>query len=200
MMRWDIINGLINKFNYKSYLEVGAQNTITGNFAKIQVDKKISIDPYPTGPIDFQGTSDEYFKMLSPDVKFDIIFIDGLHHSEQVLLDIENSLNHLSQDGTIVCHDCLPHTEKMQLREDTGGEWTGDVWKAIATLNVSRNDLRIEVVNTDYGCGIIKRGSNVPHIPTGDYLTYSYYAEHKTELLNVISPQDFISKYLMESE
>lgn len=200
MMRWDIINGLINKFNYKSYLEVGAQNTITGNFSKIQIEKKISIDPYPTGPIDFEGTSDEYFNTITNDTKFDIIFIDGLHHSEQVLKDIENSLSHLSYDGTIVCHDCLPTTEKMQLREDSGGEWTGDVWKAVATLNVSREDLRIEVVNTDYGCGIIRRGSNIPHTPIGEYLNYSYYATHKNELLNVISPQDFYSKYIMGAQ
>lgn len=196
MMRWDIINSFIKKHGYKSYLEVGAQNTITGNFSKIDIEKKVSIDPYPPGPIDFKGTSDEYFNQLNQDVKFDIIFIDGLHHYDQVLIDIENSLKHLSFDGVIVCHDCLPSTEKMQLREDSGGEWTGDVWKAIAILNVSRTDLQIDVVDTDYGCGIIRRGSKIPHTPVGDYLNYPYYTEHKNELLNVISPMQFIEKYI----
>ncbi len=191
MMRWDIINTLIKKFNYTSYLEVGAQNTITGNFSKININEKISIDPYPTGPIDFEGTSDEYFAQLDQNKKFDIIFIDGLHHAEQVLIDIKNSLKHLSENGTIVCHDCLPYTEKMQLREDPGGEWTGDVWKAIAELNVSRNDLFIKVVDTDYGCGIIRDGKNVPYVPTGEFLTYEYYNSNKSELLNVISTSEF---------
>ena len=196
MMRWDIINNLIKRERYSTYLEVGAQNTITGNFSKIEIEKKISMDPYPTGPIDFEGTSDEYFNRLNADVKFDIIFIDGLHHSDQVLKDIENSLKHLSPDGTIVCHDCLPHSKQMQLREDLGGEWTGDVWKAIAELNTTRNDLRIKVVNTDYGCGIIRRGSNTPYSPVGDYLAYEYYEQHKNEMLNVISPHEFIQQYV----
>ncbi len=191
MMRWDIINTLIQKFNYTSYLEVGAQNTITGNFSKININEKISIDPYPTGPIDFEGTSDEYFAQLDQNKKFDIIFIDGLHHSDQVLIDIQNSLKHLSQHGTIVCHDCLPHTEKMQFREDLGGEWTGDVWKAIAQLNVSRDDLWIRVVDTDYGCGIIRNGENIPYISSGDFLTYEYYNSNKSKLLNVISISQF---------
>ena len=48
----------------------------------------------------------------------------------------------------------------MQARDDHGGEWTGDVWKAIAELRVETIDLDIKVVDTDYGCGIIRRGTN----------------------------------------
>jgi hypothetical protein len=126
-------------------------------------------------------------------VKFDIIFIDGLHHNNQVLKDIENSLNHLSENGTIVCHDCLPTTELMQERDDHGGEWTGDVWKAIAQLRVETIDLDIKVINTDYGCGIIRRGTNLPYqINVENYKTYSYYDKHKNEMLNIISTEQFI--------
>ena len=137
----------------------------------------------------FVGTSDQYFDFISPDTKFDIVFIDGLHHSNQVLKDIENALNHLSDNGTIVCHDCLPTTEKMQERNDHGGEWTGDVWKAIAELRVERIDLDIKVVDTDYGCGIIRKGTNIPYITNENYKTYTYYSNNKNELLNVISTE-----------
>ncbi len=189
--RWDVINILIRKNNYKSYLEVGTQDP-TSNFNKIEIQHKVSIDPFPRGEVTFVGTSDEYFESISEDVKYDIIFIDGLHHNDQVLKDIENSLNHLSNSGIIVCHDCLPTTEHMQERNDYGGVWLGDVWKAIAELRVERIDLDIKVIDTDLGCGLIKTGTNVPHMTNENYLTYSYYNLHKWQLMNIISVDDFL--------
>lgn len=192
MKRTDIINALIQKYGYKSYLEVGTQDP-TSNFDLINAECKVSIDPFPRGEVTFVGTSDEYFESIAEDVKFDIVFIDGLHHNDQVLKDIENSLNHLSDNGTIVCHDCLPTTELMQARDDHGGEWTGDVWKAIAELRVERIDLDIKVVDTDYGCGIIRQGTNIPYEPSAaDYKTYSYYSINKYRMLNIISPEQFV--------
>ena len=189
--RWDVINTLITKNNYKSYLEVGTQDP-NSNFCKIQAEHKVSVDPFPRGEVTFIGTSDEYFTSITDDIKYDIIFIDGLHHNDQVLRDIENSLNHLSDNGTIVCHDCLPTTELMQSRDDNGGEWTGDVWKAIAELRVERIDLDIKVIDTDFGCGLIKPGTNIPYMTNENYLTYSYYHLHKWQLMNIISVEDFL--------
>jgi hypothetical protein len=190
MKRWDIINEIIKKFNYKSYLEVGTQDP-KSNFDKIDIQHKISIDPFPMGEVTFVGTSDEYFESITDDVKFDIIFIDGLHHNDQVLKDIDNALNHLSENGTIVCHDCLPSTEKMQERNDHGGEWTGDVWKAIAKLRIDSIDLDIKVVDTDYGCGIIRRGTNIPFETNEYWETYRFYESNRNRLLNVININDF---------
>ncbi len=82
MKRTDIINALIQKYGYKSYLEVGTQDP-TSNFDKVNAECKVSIDPFPRGEVTFVGTSDEYFKSISDDVKYDIIFIDGLHHDDQ---------------------------------------------------------------------------------------------------------------------
>jgi hypothetical protein len=191
MKRTDIINVLIQKYGYKSYLEVGTQDP-TSNFDKINAECKVSIEPFPRGEVTFVGTSDEYFESITDDVKYDIIFIDGLHHNDQVLKDIENSLNHLSENGTIVCHDCLPSTERMQVRDMHNGEWTGDVWKAIAELRVERIDLDIKVVDTDYGCGIIRRGTNIPYQTNDNYKSYYYYSMNKWNMLNVISSEQFI--------
>ena len=58
-------------------------------------------------------TSDEFFEQNKE--KFDIVFIDGLHHSEQVYKDILNSLNILNEDGTIICHDMNPTEEFRQI-------------------------------------------------------------------------------------
>jgi hypothetical protein len=190
MKRWDILNLLVKRFNYKSYLEIGLQDP-NSNFVKIDVDYKISVDPNPQGECTFIGTSDEYFESITDDTKFDLIFIDGLHHYDQVLKDIENSLKHLNEGGTIIVHDCLPTTERMQERDDHGGEWTGDVWKAISILRMERIDLSIYTINTDYGCGIIKRGTNIPY--ENVELNYNYYDENKYKLLNVIEIKDFYS-------
>ncbi len=196
MLRTDIINILIQRFGYKSYLEVGTQRP-SGNFNKVNAEYKFCVEPYPPADsvqfIDFIGTSDEYFESIGDDTKFDIIFIDGLHHYEQVLKDIENSFNHLNENGTIVVHDCLPTTEIMQEREDRGGEWTGDVWKAIAILREETIDNDIKVVNTDYGCGILRKGTNIPYEPSiQNYLNYSYYTNNKENMLNVISVENFL--------
>ena len=101
-------------------------------------------------------------------------------------------MKYLSDNGTIVCHDCLPTTEDMQARDDHGREWTGDVWKAIAELRVETIDLDIKVVDTDYGCGIIRRGTNIPYETTANYKTYSHYSMNKWNMLNIISPEQFI--------
>ena len=191
MKRTDIINFLIQKYGYKSYLEVGTQDP-TSNFDLIQAETKVSIDPFPKGKVTFVGTSDEYFDSIDNTIQYDIIFIDGLHHDDQVLRDIHNSLNHLSDNGSIVIHDCLPMTERMQERDDHGGEWTGDVWKAIAELRVESIDLDIKVVNTDYGCGIIRRGTNIPYKTNEVYKSFGYYATHRDNLMNIISIEQFI--------
>lgn len=190
MKRWDILNLFASKYNYKSYLEIGVQDS-NSNFKKVEIDNKVSVDPYPVNECTFIGTSDEYFESITEDTKFDLIFIDGLHHCEQVLRDIQNSLNYLNEGGTIMVHDCLPMSERMQEVEDNGGEWTGDVWKAISILRIERDDLKIYTINTDYGCGIIQRGYNEKHEKVN--LTYSYYKENKYKLLNIIEVDEFIN-------
>jgi hypothetical protein len=194
MKRHDIINSLIAKFNYENYLEIGTQAFV--NFNKVQILNKVCIEPFPNPHFNpklytFIGTSDEYFKTINKNTLFDIVFIDGDHTKEQVLKDIENSLNHLSENGTIVCHDCLPSTELMQSKQIVEGAWTGDVWKGIAKLRIERADLDIKVVDTDMGCGIIRRGINVPHEPKEDWENYSYFQNNKKEMMNVITTKEF---------
>lgn len=198
MKRTQIINALIEKYQYNSYLEIGTYDPAL-NFNHINARHKVSVEPFPLPGtnISFIGTSDEYFTSINADVKFDIVFIDGLHLHEQLTLDIENSLRHLSTKGIIVCHDCLPTSEAMQTREDSGEQWTGDVWKSIAKLMVSSSDLEISVVDTDFGCALIRPGKNIPYQTNGnDYLSFEYYSKHKEHLMNVISKVTFWRHYL----
>ena len=55
--RWDLIKYLINKNNYKNYLEIGCdQNQL---FSKIEIENKTGVDPESGGNI--KTTSDDFF-------------------------------------------------------------------------------------------------------------------------------------------
>lgn len=204
MNRIEIINGLIQKNGYTKYLEIGVQ---AGDcFRAIQCEDKIGVDPDTGSAATHKLTSDDFFtrvlakpnwiKQGAKNSKmFDIIFIDGLHHADQVEKDIINSLKVLNEGGTIVIHDCLPTSKRMQeipLQEQC--EWTGNVWRAFLKFRSERKDLEMCVVNCDWGCGIIRSGKqetiNVQNP------TYEDFVLHKNEWMNVISPEQFKAKYL----
>jgi hypothetical protein len=93
--RTSIINHLIKKYNVKNYLEIGIRDG--ANFNQIKLKNKYGVDPEPSsdckGESIFLMTSDEYFDYIKESkIKFDLIFIDGLHLEEQVTKDIQNSL------------------------------------------------------------------------------------------------------------
>jgi len=196
MQRFDILNLLSSKYGYEDYLEVGSQ--YLNNFNRIQVKNKTSVEPYPPeefkSQIDYLLTSDDYFEQLDKDVKFDLVFIDGLHHWEQVIKDVENSLDHLKEGGSILCHDCLPTTEREQLRDDPGGSWMGDVWKAMFVLMKTRPDLEINIINTDCGCGLIQRGKQMTVNFDDSDMDWNFYLNNRNRVLSIISPSDFIKK------
>lgn len=192
MNRIQIINNLIHKNGYKSYLEIGVRDGDC--FRQINSNDKVGVDPDKASAATEFVTSDEYFD--KSDKKFDIIFIDGLHHSDQVIKDIENSLNHLNEGGTITMHDCLPTNEFMQLIPlTTQNEWTGDVWKAYLKYRQERSDLSMYVINCDWGVGVITRGNQNP-VQIDVDINYQNFEKFKLEWMNVISPDQFIQKYL----
>lgn len=190
MTRTEIIQSLINKVGAKKYLEIGMGPG--KNFADITCDHKVCVDPTPTVPVTFSLTSDTFF-VQNKDT-YDVIFIDGLHWSEQVYKDIVNSLNVLNDGGYIICHDMNPHSEFIQRYPQAipESEWTGDCWKAWVKLRSERDDLNMLVVDTDYGCGIISKGKQKKIKISGD-LTWELLDSNRKELLNLISVDGFKS-------
>lgn len=194
MTRTDIINFLVSRNKYKKYLEIGVRNK-NDNFNLIDIEYKLGVDPDPNAKADFIMSSDDFFKNNKE--MFDIIFIDGLHLKHQIIKDIYNSLNCLNESGTIVCHDCLPNSEKEQVDVYDGiSAWTGTVWKGIAHLRMNEENIVIKTVNTDYGCGIIKKGKQklFPSYEE-DLINYDFYLKNKNDLLNVISVRDFLNTF-----
>lgn len=194
MFRTDIINFLIQNNNYKNYLEIGVRNP-HDNFNKIACYKKVGVDPDPKSNATYIQTSDEFFS--KNENNFDIIFIDGLHLCEQVIKDINNSLKFLNEDGIIVCHDCLPNNEQEQIEHYDGvSSWTGTVWKAISQLRMQEQQLSIDVVDTDFGCGLIKRGKQnlFPKTDVSE-MNWDFFVKNRNTLMNVITVQQFRDKY-----
>ncbi len=189
MKRYDIINALISKYDYKSYLEIGVQKRV--NFENVKnVATKIGVDPEPKEPVDFEMTSDEFFRINRN--QFDIVFVDGLHHQDQVYKDIVNSLAILNENGTIVCHDCDPIEEVHQIVPRECGTWNGDVWKAWVRLRSERDDLEMNVIDTDYGCGVIRRGQQIPISIKRSELNWRNLQVHKEEWLSLITVDEFL--------
>ena len=139
------------------------------------------------------------------------MFIDGLHTYEQTLRDVHNCLKLLKEDGVIILHDCNPvsesaaypadsweQTESFEL-EGWTGEWSGDVWKTIVYLRSTRKDLKIFVLDCDYGIGIITKGT------PENMLTYSkeeidnfFYRDlerNRERMLNLKST-DYLEKFI----
>lgn len=199
-LRSDILNHLIKKFNYNSYLEIGTRD-IACNFNKVHILNKDSIDPNPrSGEVTYKLTSDDAFKIIKKTGKtYDLIFIDGLHTEEQVDKDIINSLQVLNKNGTIVLHDCNPVSKDHQVQHEIylkrRGHWNGTVWKSIAKLRCTRADLDVCVVDTDWGCGIVRKGTQKLYRTTLNVLDYDYLEKNRTELLNLISVETFIKKF-----
>jgi len=200
MIRTDIINSLIIKHNYNSYLEIGVGGG-GENINKIMLDRKdiIGVDPNP----DYTAathccTSDVFFS--DNQKTFDIIFIDGLHETNQVDRDIVNSLNSLNNGGTIVMHDCNPALEENAAVPQIGRvlHWNGNTWMSVVKVRFNNPNISISVVDTDFGCGIIQRGTQNLYTadPLEKCLTWEYFDTHRKELLNLISIDDFRKIYL----
>ena len=186
MNRTTILNTLIQKIGAKKYLEIGV--SAGDNFRNILCQYKIGVDPEPQSPATLHLTSDEFFNFNKE--KFDVIFIDGLHISEQVTKDIENSLMILNDGGYIVAHDLNPWSEDAQIVPYRGGAWTGDCWKSFVKLRQTRNDLEMFVVDVDCGCGVIRRGHQQV-IDIQSDLNYSNFEKNKIEWLNLVPYNKF---------
>ena len=192
MNRTKIIQSLINKVNAKSYLEIGIDNG--KNFQTIICNKKVSVDPNTETIAMHHLTSDVFFKKNTD--TFDVIFIDGLHHADQVYRDIINSLAVLNDGGYIICHDMNPLQESHQAIPFVSGTWNGDCWKAFVQLRYERNDLQMHVVNVDHGCGVISKGSQIPVELMNLPLEYNFFDVNRKEWLNLITAQEFCKIYL----
>jgi hypothetical protein len=183
MTRTDLLNYLIERYGYKTYIEIGMDNG--QNFGRVNVERKWGVDPIC--PASYPMTSDKFFASNN-NAKYDLIFVDGLHEEEQVIRDIENSLKVLSTGGTIVVHDCNPKEEQHQTEKRYGQpHWNGTVWKAWVRVRASHDDLSMFVLDLDEGCGIIQRGVSHAKVFPPTVLTWQWLVNNRNMALNLVS-------------
>jgi len=208
--RTEIINFTLSQLDRETnYLEIGVRNP-NHNFIHIKSDHKYSVDPgveFIENPVDFKMESDQFFKELDnnkilQDIKFDIIFIDGLHLAEQVDRDIINALKYIKDDGFIFLHDCNPPTE-WHARENYGYEhtpaadqWNGTTWKAFLKWRFNPS-LKSCCVDSDWGVGVLSKkhaiGNSVK--PSNLFFEYHELDRNRKQYLNLINFEQFKSKF-----
>tara|TARA_Y100000741_G_C18171633_1_gene525500 strand:+ start:232 stop:912 length:681 start_codon:yes stop_codon:yes gene_type:complete len=191
LYRWHLLQFIINKYNFNDYLEIGCDKN--QSFSKIKIKNKVGVDPISGGTI--RSTSNDFFSKNKN--FFDIIFIDGLHHYNQVLNDINNSLKILNKNGFILVHDCLPRSLAQQAVPRYRGSWNGDVWKSIVELR-TKNYLDILTCQIDFGVAVIRKQKNQDPLVFKCYdfskLKFKdYYYNHK-KYMNILNYEDTLDK------
>ncbi|OBG89576.1 biotin carboxyl carrier protein [Mycobacterium sp. E802] len=205
------------------YLEIGVCRGSV--FRQISAAEKIAVDPafrvsarsrrraerQARATHFFDMTSDDFFANETAFLErrgVDVALIDGLHTYGQAVRDVENTLQYLRPDGVLILHDCNPATPSIACPAASYDEffkktplwsalrgWSGDVWKAIVHLRSTRSDLRVAVLNCDFGLGVVRRGSPESrlHCSTEQIsaLTYADLALDRQKLLNLQPPDHF---------
>lgn len=209
--RTEIINFLLSlSQGDKHYLEIGVRNP-DDNYNNIQADTKYSVDPgdeFKENPVNFKLTSDAFFKklseneILSNEIKFDVIFIDGLHLAEQVDKDIKNALKYIKNDGFVVLHDCNPPSEwharesHQYLNTPAHGYWNGTVWKAFLKWR-SNPTVNSCCIDSDWGVGILSKnckiGESIEII--NPFFEFKLLEDNRKKYLNLID-FDYLKKSL----
>jgi len=215
MKVWKIflIQDLINKYDYKTYLEIGVfqgqvffnikcKNKIAVDphflFSKRHILKRRILNPHNFSAKYFEKTSDAFFASDADSLKsIDICLIDGMHEFRYSLNDFNNVFNKLSDNGVIIMHDCNPLSELTAGSFETLkasneiGEWHGDVWKTIVYLRSFRKDLNVFVADCDHGLGIITKRKptdsmlNFDSFESIDKLTYKDLENNRRDFLNL---------------
>jgi hypothetical protein len=153
------------------YLEIGVSAGAT--FKNVSFPHKVAVDPkfrfkYKSSKAEeyHEVTSDAYFTRLDRAAKFDLIFIDGLHHAEQALQDLRHAVDHSHERTLIVLDDVYPCdrfsvmrsqekavTLRMLHRKDSPAPraWHGDVFKTAFYVAVHWHHLSFVTIDQGFG-------------------------------------------------
>jgi Methyltransferase domain len=165
----DIVHRLAERFGYRRYLEIATSTT--GNFYHL-IDRSRFDDcrrllynsppDFSDGyPIDYSSQTLEISGPLAAIAaegrRFDIMLVDPYHTYKTSRRDLEASWTLLERGGAMVVHDCLPPSENIAQPDFTPGPWCGVTYKAYLDFVLAHPGVRYAAVDTDYGCGIVRK-------------------------------------------
>jgi hypothetical protein len=205
--RHEILNFLIEKNDYQTYLEVGSWYGFT--FKKVECEHKECCDPIKLfSELTYEMTSDKLFKQLIKEgKKYDIILIDGLHLEHQVDKDIINALQCLNDGGAIVLDDSNPPTHNLgrhlDVYKEGSGFWNGTVYKSIINLRFKRDDLYIRTLNLndwEKQMTVIMKDTTQKTLKYDNCTlqrakSWDYFHVYRQQLLNVLPKNEFVKSF-----
>lgn len=220
MQKFEIVNALIAKNGYDKYLEISTPST---GFRFSRIDRTAlrwrhrlvyrCPRTYLDGSeITFRSEDEEIRHLLDPALPYDIIFVDPFHTFECSLRDLQSALAMLQPGGAIVVHDCCPKNKRLCSASFRPGSWFGVTYCAYIDFVLSHPDIVYYTVDTDCGCGVIKKplpnqvsGIKTDCSPEGQLARlwfgersqhrdmFPFFRQHRRELLNLISVKDFLA-------
>jgi hypothetical protein len=137
--------------------------------------------------------------------KFNLICIDPFHEYEISKSDFNLLYSYLSEDGTIISHDCFPANEKSARPKYLKGGWSGETYVALVEFAYNNPTLYYGLLNIDTGIGIISKLNNIIFLKNNldiekqkiflskyknkeTYIDiYKYFHENSIELINSIT-------------
>ncbi len=88
----------------------------------------------------YEDTSENFFNLKNIKKKYDLIYIDGSHHYDDVIRDANNSFNALNKNGIIIFDDFLKKYYKDLTKDPI-----------LAVLNfINQNKKNIKIINVGY--------------------------------------------------
>lgn len=146
------------------YLEIGLDRGYT--FEDVEAAHRWGVDPQPqfvvgdlpSGTQVFAMTSDAFFEALTPDARFDLVFVDGLHVFRQAYRDVVHALRHIAPTGIVLVDDVVPIDEVSALpdldeslrerrrRGWQGTPWHGDVYRLVPVLRDHHPELEFRTI------------------------------------------------------
>ena len=136
--------------------------------------------------------------------KFDLICIDPFHLYEISKANFNLFYSYLSENGTIISHDCFPSTAKMAHPNYCKGGWCGETYVAFVEFAHNNPELYYGILNIDTGIGIISKLNNTLFLKNNLNIEkqelflskhknkemhtniYKYFCENSIELINSI--------------
>ena len=216
-----LINHLAEVHGYRHYLELCTLST-GRRYAEIdrsQLETCVRLmyrcpDDFDDGlPIDYRSSSldiGECLKTISDEGRrFDIALVDSWHEYATSWRDLVEGFLLIREGGTLVVHDCLPPRSEIAVANYIPGEWCGVGYQAYVDFISQRRDLAVYTVDTDYGCGVIRKLADPsPESATsagaqllGDWRgkrgdpmeAFAFFQAHKQVLLNLITTEEFFA-------
>lgn len=159
----DVLRDLHEHHGSSFYLEIGVE---TGRTLALSQCPCIGIDPdmsnlkaldYHPGTRLYQQTSDEFFEASTIPVPIDLAFIDGLHHAEQVMRDLNNILQYSAPSVVIVIDDIIPTSKEAATRTRTTESWSGDVYRVVPMIQARSDLVSVVIPANPAGLLVVRR-------------------------------------------